>query len=205
MSEDEKDGKPEKPFFVSRCLAFVIDMFIVLLLSSMIATPFVDANKMLTLREQSVNIVEKYQKNEMTDKEYLVEISNLEYMMARSTELVTIIMILISVLNFVVLPLYNKGQSIGKKLFKLKIVSDTGELNANQLLFRTFIANFLLLNIISILFIMFADRDVYMYVVELFTFAQYIITFGSIIMIAFGKEGLAIHDKLVHTKVVKVN
>lgn len=205
MSEDEKDGKPEKPFFVSRCLAFLIDMVIVLFLSSLIATPFVDTSKMVTLREQSMNIVEKYQKNQITDQEYLVEISNLEYMMARSTELVTIIMILISVLDFVVLPLYNKGQTIGKKIFKLKITSDTGELTANQLLFRALIANFLLLNIISILFIMFAGRDVYMNCVGLFNFIQYIITFASIIMIAFGKEGLAVHDKLVHTKVVKVN
>ena len=125
--------------------------------------------------------------------------------MSRSMELTSIFVILVSVLYYVVLPIYNKGQTLGKKLFGMKIVSTYGDLNANQLIFRSFLADFVLLNIITVLFLMFASRSIYLSCIELFTLAQYTITFASIIMVIVNKEGLAIHDGLVHTKVVKVN
>jgi uncharacterized RDD family membrane protein YckC len=204
MSEDEKDGKQKKPFFVLRCLAYIIDGFLVLFLSALLSAPFVNSEQMLELAEESRSIVQKYSQNEMTEQEYLVEASNLEYKMSRSMELISIFIILVSVVYYVVLPIFLNGQTLGKKIFGMKIISTYGDLNANQLIFRTFLADFLLLNIISVLFLMFASRNIYLNCIELFTLAQYTITFASIIMVIVNKEGLAIHDGLVHTKVVKV-
>ncbi len=204
MSEDEKDGKQKKPFFVLRCLAYIIDGFLVLFLSALLSAPFVNSDQMLELAEESRSIVQKYSQNEMTEQEYLVEASNLEYKMSRSMELISIFIILVSVVYYVVLPIFLNGQTLGKKIFGMKIISTYGDLNANQLIFRTFLADFLLLNIISVLFLMFASRNIYLNCIELFTLAQYTITFASIIMVIVNKEGLAIHDGLVHTKVVKV-
>ena len=204
MSEDEKDGKQKKPLFVLRCLAYIIDGFLVLFLSALLSAPFVNSDQMLELAEESRSIVQKYSQNEMTEQEYLVEASNLEYKMSRSMELISIFIILVSVVYYVVLPIFLNGQTLGKKIFGMKIISTYGDLNANQLIFRSFLADFLLLNIISVLFLMFASRNIYLNCIELFTLAQYTITFASIIMVIVNKEGLAIHDGLVHTKVVKV-
>ncbi len=204
MSDDEKDGKQKKPFFVLRCLAYIIDGFLVLFLSALLSAPFVNSDQMLELAEESRSIVQKYSQNEMTEQEYLVEASNLEYKMSRSMELISIFIILVSVVYYVVLPIFLNGQTLGKKIFGMKIISTYGDLNANQLIFRAFLADFLLLNIISVLFLMFASRNIYLNCIELFTLAQYTITFASIIMVIVNKEGLAIHDGLVHTKVVKV-
>ena len=199
MSEEIK-----KPFFITRCLAFVIDAFLVLLVASLLSVPFVNVDKLNTVSEQSKELVEKYQAKEITDQEYVVEASNIQYMMARNMEIVSVFGLLIAVLYYVVLPLYNKGQTIGKKLLGLRIASTVGDLYANQLLFRSFIANFILLNFISILFLIFASRSIYTQCVEIFTIIQYSITFVSIIMIIINKDGLALHDRLVHTKVIKV-
>ena len=212
MSEDEKDGKSDKsdksdksnkPSFVSRFVAYIIDTFIVLLLSSLLATPFVNSKNMEEVADEAVKILSKYQKDEVSDQEYLVEISNINYKMARTTLLVSIMTILISVIYFVVVPLYQKGQTFGKKFMKIRVSSIDGELTANQLIFRSFLANAILLNIISVLFCMFASRDVYSGCVEIFSFTQHIIVIVSVFTIIFGKEGLAIHDMLTHTKVVK--
>ena len=205
MAKKEDKKEFEKPFFITRFLAFIIDIFLVLFLSCLVSVPFVNVEKVNTISEESKEIVDKYQKQEITDQEYIVEASNIQYMMAKNMEIVSIFSILFTVLYFVVLPLYNKGQTLGKKLFGLKIVSTSGELSTNQLLFRSFIANFLLLNFISVLFLMFASRDVYTQGVELFTVIQYVVTFVSIIKIIISKDGLAVHDGLVHTKVIKVN
>jgi len=204
MSEDEKDDKSDKPLFVVRFVAYIIDAFIVLFVSTLIATPFTNPDNLINLSKNSSELIEKYNHDEITEQQYLVDASNLQYKMAQEMELFTIISILISVLYYVVFPLFNNGQTIGKKLMKLKIVSTLGDLNSNQLIFRSFMANFVLLNIISVLFVMLAPRDIYYNCVELFTFAQYTITFASVIMVLFGKEGIALHDGVVHTKVIKV-
>ena len=205
MSKDDKDEKAEKSdktLFFSRCIAYIVDIFLVLFVSSLLATPFVNADQMMSLTNESHKLVEKYNNKKITEQEYIVEASNLEYKMARSTELVSLFSILLSVIYFVVLPLYWDGKTVGKKIMKMKIVSKDGELTANQLIFRSFIADFVLLNIISALFIMFASRSVYLTCVEIFTFTQYLIMVVSIFTIIINKEGLAIHDMLVHTKVV---
>ncbi len=209
MSKDEKDDKSEKsdksdkPMFFSRCVAFIVDIFLVVFVASLFATPFADADEMRTLTTKSQELVEKYTNKTITEKEYVAEASNLQYKMAKSTELVTLFMILISVIYFVVLPLYWGGKTLGKRIMKMKIESTAGELTANQLIFRSFLADFILLNIITVLFIMFASRSVYLSCVEAFSFAQYMITIVSIFTIIISKNGLALHDMLVHTKVVK--
>ena len=205
MSEDEKDGKGEKPFFVTRFLAFIIDAFIVLFLACMLTTPFVNSEKLISMSNESKQIMEKYTNNEITEEEYLVDMLNVEYMMARGTVLVFIVYLIVGLLYYVVLPLYVNGQTLGKKLFRQKIISTSGKLSSDQLLFSALIADFLLLILLSVIFIMFASRDIYYSCVELFSFIQYIITFISIILIIVNKEGLSIHDRIVHTKVIKIN
>lgn len=210
MSEDEKDGKSDKsdkskkPLFFMRLFAYIIDTFIVLMVSSLLVVPFVDSKSMTETMNEAIDVMTKYQKSEIDEQEYTVELSNVNYKMARASLLVTIMNIFVSVIFFVVVPLYRKGQTIGKKLMKLKITSIDGELTANQLIFRSFIANAVLLNIISVLFVMFASRSVYSCCVDIFSFTQYIIMLISIVLVIVGKEGLAIHDMLVHTKVVTV-
>ena len=207
MSEDEKDDKDDKsdkPLFIVRAFAYIFDFFLVLLVSCFIAAPFVNTNTMNSLAQESREMNQKYHNKELTDQEYLVEASNIEYAMAESTELIFIIVIFVGVIYYVVLPIFNNGQTFGKKITKLKIISTVGDLNSNQLIFRSFLANFILLYILYVLFVMFASREVFLGCVELFSFAQYTLTFASIIMVVFGKEGLALHDQLVHTKVIKV-
>ena len=102
MSKDDKDEKAEKSdktLFFSRCVAYAIDIFLVLFVSSLLATPFVNADQMMSLTKKSHELVEKYNDKKITEQEYIVEASNLEYKMARSTELVTLISILLSVIN----------------------------------------------------------------------------------------------------------
>ena len=205
MSEDEKDAKPEKPMFITRGLAFLFDMFIVLLISTLIATPFVNSNKITSLAENSRELLDKYSKQEVDEQEYMVEVSNLEYQIATSMELVSLVGVFIGLIYYVIVPLYNKGQTLGKKLMKIRIVSTYGDLNSNQLVFRCFIANAVLLQLTSVLFIMFASRDVYVACVESFTIAQYLITAVSMVMVVVDKNGMSLHDGVVHTKVVKVN
>ncbi|MBR3210335.1 MAG: RDD family protein [Bacilli bacterium] len=204
MSKDEKDEKSDKPLFITRSIAFLFDMFLVLLLSSVLATPFVNSDKITSLAKDSQTLLEKYNKKEVTEQEYMVEMSNLEYQVATSTELVSLFGVFVGLIYFVIVPLYNKGQTLGKKIMKIRIVSTYKDLNSNQLVFRSFIANAILLKFVSVLLLMFASRDVYTSCVESLTVTQYLIMAVSMVMVIVNKNGMSLHDGVVHTKVVKV-
>ncbi len=190
--------------FVKRLCAYVIDYLLVVLVISVISMPFTDTKKTEKLEKESTEIIEKYQKGEITPDEYLQRYSSVYYNLSRNTGIVTFITIIVYILYYVVFQLYNKGQTIGKKLMKIKVISIDGELSMNQMIFRSLIVNMLLLNIINFALITFAPKDIYTGVSATLSMIQYLIMFISIIL-ATTKEGRTIHDRIAHTRVVKVN
>lgn len=191
----------EKVSFVRRLCAYAIDYLIVIILVSLISTPFVDAKKTEKLEKESTEIIEKYHEGEITADEYLERYSSIYYGLSRSTGVMTFITIIIYIIYFVVFQLYNKGQTLGKKLMKIKVISLEGELSMNQMIFRAFIVNMILLNIINFALITFTPKDIYIGVTATLSIIQYIIMFISIIL-ATTKEGRTIHDRIARTKVV---
>lgn len=186
---------------VRRLCAYAIDYLIVVILVSLISAPFIDAKKIDKLQNESTEVIEKYQKGEITPDEYLERYSSVYYSLSRSTGVMTFITIIIYIVYFVVFQLYNKGQTIGKKLMKIKVISIDGELSMNQMIFRTFIVNMILLNIINFALITFAPKGIYTGVSATLSMTQYIIMFISVIL-ATTKEGRTIHDRIAHTRVV---
>ena len=203
--EVEDEDNNSKALFLQRFLAYIIDLFVIATIASLFATPFIDTKKSDELSERSQELVEKYMSEEINANEYAAEFSNINYDLAKNNGILSIISIFLGVSYYVVFQLYNNGQTIGKKVMKIRIVSDQGDLSMNQMIFRSFIANSILLDIISILFLMLASRHIYFACVGLFSFIQYIIIFVSAFMVKFSKNGLAIHDRLLHTKVIRLN
>ena len=74
----------------------------------------------------------------------------------------------------------------------------------NQMIFRSFIVNSILLEIISFCFMLFADEMVYFYGVATLEMLQYAVLVISAFMIMYGATGKGIHDKVVHTRVIRI-
>jgi uncharacterized RDD family membrane protein YckC len=168
----------------------------------LISTPFINQKETEKLSKQAYDLVEQYENNEVTKTVYINNFSSISYKIARNNGIYSIITILFEIIYYVVLQVKWNGQTIGKKIMKLKVVSENGDLEVNQMIFRTFIANFILLNIISFVLMLFSPKSIYFYVVSSFEFIQYLITFISILMVMYSKKGLSIHDKIAHTMVV---
>lgn len=203
-SEDEKDDKGDKrkSLFGRRLIAFMIDYLIVTSVSLLISIPFLDLNKYNYLSENMIEVVNDYYNHEIGVNEYVADFNNISYDLAQTSGILTIINIFVMIIYYVIYLIKKNGQTIGKRLMKIKIVSTNGELSINQLIFRSFIANFVLLKILDFSFMIFVSRNVYFECLGAFQEIQFFITFVSIILILFGKEGLTLHDRLVHTKVV---
>ena len=193
-----------KAYFVQRLVAFIIDILLVSSVVSVITIPFVNEKDTKKYTKSATELVEKFSNNEISNEEFIEENKELSYNMARSTGIVSLVTIIMNILYFVVYQLYNKGQTVGKRLMRIKIKSDDGELFMNQMIFRAFIANFILVDLISFVFMVFASKDMYFYITGIFQGIQYLIVIISIFMVLTRKDGCSIHDKLMHTKVVRI-
>ena len=132
-----KEKQPEKALFIQRFAAFILDVFIVSMVASMIAYPFLDMNSIDKLSESSTQIVEDYMKQEISIEEYTNESISVSYEMARKQGILSLITIFLNILYFVVFQIKNDGQTIGKKLLKIKVSSNDGnQLTMNQMIFR---------------------------------------------------------------------
>ena len=196
--------KVNKALFVQRLGAFLIDMLIVSFIASFFAVPFVNTDKNDRTDQQIIELMEKYQNQEIVDTDLVTQMSDLYYKSARNSGLVSLISIGVYLLYFVVYQMKRNGQTIGKKFMKIKVVSDTGELTMNQLLFRAFIADFILVEIIAFILMLFASKNSYVYSVFLVNGIQYLIVIVSVFMIMNKNDGRAIHDKIANTTVIRV-
>ena len=199
MAKELKKGS-----FIRRIGAYIIDYVILVILISLISSPFVDTAKTKTIEKEANEIIEKYQSGEISSDEYIQRYSSVYYNLSRSTGVVTFFTIIIDVLYFIVFQLYNKGQTVGKVLLKIKVISEDGNLNMNQMIFRALIAYMILSNIINFALITFTSKSIYTGVSICISMIQYIVMFISVIM-ATTKDGRTIHDRLTHTRVVKAD
>ena len=112
-----------KARFVERFLAFIIDMLIVSIASSLLSYPFISSTSRENqekLANETQQIIEDYSKEKIDTKTYFVKASDISYDIARENGLSTIIGIFISCLYFIVFQFMNDGQTLGKRLFKIK-------------------------------------------------------------------------------------
>ena len=197
----KKDNK--KAYFVQRLIAFLIDILLVTVAASIVATPFINEKESKKLTDEANQLITQATKQEISTSEFADRNMDLSYSLARKNGFVSLITIVFNILYFVVFQLYNKGQTVGKQVMKIRVKSDLKELTMNQMIFRAFIANSILLDIITFMFMLSNSRSVYFYGLTVFSTIQYIITFMSIFMVLMRKDGRAVHDLLAHTQVVK--
>ena len=205
MQEENKVKKsPDiKAMFSQRVLAFLIDLLLLSIICSLI-TMFVPVNDTATkLYEEQNRVLEGYVDGSVSMKEYVNQMVDLGYDISRQTVIVSIVTIVISLLYYVVYPCYNNGQTLGKKLMKIKIkkTNDT-ELSMNDLLIRSMINNSILVNIINVILVLFLSKNLYLSTSSLVSFIQYLVLIISLIMIAFTKNAQGLHDKVCKTEVV---
>ena len=194
--------KEEKALFTKRLMAFLIDFLIITFISSLFAEPFVDSTSNEKLSKELIAIEEKYTSREINTEEFIISYGDLIYSISRNNGVLSFIEMILYVLYFIVFQLYKGGQTIGKRMMKIKVISEDGDLSMNQMIFRSFLANSLIFSIIAFIFIIICDKNTYFYSYGFIEMIQYFIMFISSILVMFRKDGKALHDILVHTKVV---
>ncbi|MDD6419207.1 MAG: RDD family protein [Clostridium sp.] len=196
-----------KALFSQRFVAFMIDLILVSFITSLVTAIIPTNSSIDKLYNQQVKIVENYTSRKITMQEYVNQLVDINYDIAKQTGIITLVSIAISLLYYVLYVYKNDGQSIGKKMMKIRIQKKDKdkELTMNDLLFRTMILQGTLVSIIGFCTILFLDKDTYLATNSLLNLIQYSILIISFFLIAFTKERQGLHDMVAKTEVVCTN
>ena len=197
-------AKGEKALFVQRFIAFLLDIFILSSIASLISYPFLDAKSIDKLNKNSSEVIEKYTTGEIDMDTYVDEVKGISYQPSQKQGVVSLVTLFLAVLYFIVYQYYNNGQTIGKKLMKIKVVSSTDkEITMNSFIFRSLIVNSILVDMISFAIVIFGNETAYFYGVAICGIIKYTLLLICGFMVMWSKSGLGLHDRIAHTTVVK--
>lgn len=198
---------PEKIYakFWQRLCAFIIDMFLISMVASVITQPFTNQENIQKLSDEANTTMKEYYKKKKIDVDtYINRTSDISYDMARETVLLSIINIAIALVYFVIVQFKNNGQTIGKKLLHIRVVKqDNSNLTMNDILFRALLIDSILFDMIILCFTVFSNKDGYFYGVGSIIIIQYLVLFVSCMMILSKNNKQGLHDIIAKTEVIK--
>ena len=139
-------------------------------------------------------------------KGYEKQIKKFNYDLSKNSVISTIISIAIVIAYFGIFQFSLGGQTIGKKLMKLKVVKNKeGELNILNYLIRCLILNGVIINALLIIFVsIFKANDFYTanYIISNI---QSIVEILILIMVFMTNDSRGLHDYIAGTKVIDIN
>ena len=187
--------------FSKRLLAYTLDITIlgiVLLLTNIIIPK---DNKDLNVKLDTLN--ESYLNEEIGFNEYLNNYSEISYNLDKQNIIYTVVNIVFVIAYFIILPYFLNGQTIGKKVFKIKVTKEN-KLTIISLIIRNLIINGLGYMLLSLLLIYILKPYTYFVTTTILSLIQLTLMIIILIGLIKNKENLILHDRLSNTKVINV-
>ena len=196
-----------------RIIAYLLDIVLIyILISLIISIRIINPNyeNYIEVYEKYNNVLEKYTEKEITTTEMVnLNKDNLYYLTKYSLSS-NLVVILVIIGYFVFFQKYNHGQTIGKKIMKIKVVTkDLREVSLSKYLLRLipmyylFIGNVLavILNTITVLIF---DSDSFIYINSGITYTFIGIGIISLVMMIKSQNKEGLQDKISKTVVLEV-
>lgn len=186
-----------------RVLAYLVDVMIISFVS-LLLTYFVPTSENYNkLNKEFENLTIDYRNQEVTMEEYLEKGTDINYQLNKEGVPQTIVSTVLSIIYFVVLAYFMNGETLGKKLMKIKITSNNDKkLTMNNYLIRALVIDSVLMNIITIITILLFSKDIYLTSYNIISYVFSFVYIVSLAMILFSKNGRGLQDILANTKVI---
>jgi uncharacterized RDD family membrane protein YckC len=194
-----------KSNFGKRLGAYILDAVIVSLIFSVLTMFIKESNNLINLNNQLNTISENFINKTITMKEYFNQYSSIEYLISKEMFLQNLFSLILMIGYFVILPYYYNGQTIGKKLMKIKIVKEDDKLTINDLALRSLLSNGIAMTFIELALIFLIKDTAYFITISILSFIQFLLVITSIFMILYRKDKKALHDIVCKTLVVDEN
>ena len=198
-----------KNIIFRRIMAFFIDLFIVSVITSLLASiPFLNPGKQHY--EESYNrilkVYEQYKNEELTIEEYETQFISVSYDLNRMNMNYVIINVVVMIGYFVIFQWQRKGKTIGKQLLKLQIVSvkEEKEVSIFSYLLRCIVLNNLIITLAQMIVIFTYSKDNYYVIYNNLNLVGYIVLYLIIFFILIRTDKRGLHDFVAGTKVISL-
>ena len=200
-----------------RISAFLIDIFLVTFVSTIFSSisyvnPFIENYKVAydeyreIYKSESESVLTNPTIKNVVD--YSNKMSKQIYKIDYSMLFNNIYYLVFSFLYFVLFAYFTNGQTLGKKLFKLRVVRQDGEkVKLSNLMLRTLLSGssiFMGVNIIvviQLLLLLISQNQVYFYAILFSSMISYVIEIIGLVLL-FSKEHRSLDDIIASTKVI---
>ena len=186
-----------------RIIAYILDLFIVALLTSLIFSTSIFEKEREIYLENTTLYQETYQ-NYVNKKATAEEVIKSEYDMYHSSSTLLITKAGVTILYFCIIPYFMNYKTLGKKLLKIKIVPNKGnEIKAGHFFARGLITSNVIFDIITILLLLKLPINSWQtssIIINYISYIFYLLLLETTIM---SKDKRGIHDKLFNTKVIE--
>ena len=189
---------------IKRFFAFMIDMLIV----TFIATAFAQIDiinptkaEYETLSTEYMNLIEGSNGSvEMLTSENML---NITYQLNCYGIYISAINLVFIIIYFVLFQYFNDGKTIGKALFKIKVISkDNKKLKLSQILVRSLLVNSIITTGALIICLALLNKESYLNVSSYIQMVDMGIIFLCIGMVIMRDDGVGFHDLLAGTRVI---
>ena len=189
--------------FIKRLGAILIDILLISLIANLVSGVFINEKDSKKLADEQIQLLTDYNDKKIDIETFTENANSINYESSKLLIPYSIIYIFLSIGYFVIYQKQN-GQTLGKKLLKIKIKSDDGELTMNQMVIRGLIINDIFFDIVSLSTILFLSKDLYMNAFSSILLVKYSLYIVISFMIMVRKDRRGLHDIVCHTKVVNV-
>lgn len=192
--------------FFKRVLAYIFDVVLLSLLGSLLSfLPILNPNR-VTYSEKYNELVmvrEQYVNNEISVEEYEQAYIPIAYQIYQLNTYAVIIDIVCVLLYFGIFQFFFQGQTLGKKIFQVRVVgSDGGSVTLVQFLLRTIVLSNILISIMLLLIVHFMNAENYYSIYNNVNLVGSIILYITLFMALVRRDGRGLHDFVGNTKVI---
>ena len=185
--------------FLQRFFAYIIDILIVVILLNLV-TYNINFDKRNDLMSEITEYLTEYDPANTEDANKLLD---LQYQYNKESILVDTVSVAITIGYFVIFQYFNKGQTIGKKLLKIRISGkDNKQVGIGQLILRSIIIYQILVNIVNLILITTVNKMFYWNIYSILTAAQSIFIVITMLFILYRKDKRGLHDIMSGTCVI---
>ena len=206
-------------YILRRIMAYFIDIILVVMVSTLITSnKYIDINyskyqkvynEYKTCYDEYESLLKDSEEEKLDEKEsdkldkYEEKLNNYSYRLSKLSFVPRFMGIILSLFYFVVLQFYFNGQTLGKKIMKLRVVSnDSKNINIFSFLIRSLIVHEIFISSLNLICILFLSKNVYFTYSKVIYFVTYFIEILIVFTIIFSKDNRGIHDILANTKVI---
>lgn len=193
---------------LKRIIAFLIDIIIINIVTTPLinikaTNPYIDDyNKYY---EEYTKLIEDANNGDIdtNSDEYKDQVIDLNYKIAEYKVINSSISVVSLIVYFVIIQYFLKGQTIGKKILKLRVVSNKDkELNIGHYFVRSLILNNIIFSIILIAGIYIFNETAYYNLSMVVSYLQLLVMSVIILMVVLRRDNRGLHDFLAGTKVI---